>query len=1126
MRRTHQRRSQRKRELVAELIKVKVGLFPSDLTERAKLEKTLEDTKDGQHRLGLYALRRRALNEAVSPHEFGRILIHLNQRRGFKSNRKTGQLFVEVKKPKKKTEEAEQSGEEQKQKQEKKMKLAIRRLQESIEEYGSRSLGEHLHRIGIGEVSLPQTVVDSPHDASRIRGRYLLRAMLEQEFDELWKKQQKHIPQLQDESLKARIRHIIFFQRPLRPSNHLIGQCECIPRLRRCLRADWYAQQFRILKEVNNLRIHNPDGSVQELVPEQRKRLVELLGTRERISFDEMRKMFGPYERQEFNLELGPRKKGGGRKGSSRKNDDGGASQVVRLRKYLKGNTIEAALHEAFGEAWQGVSEAQKAERRKTVSEAEDPDEVIRTAMGQWGRSAEEGRVLASAELPDGYMAYSLDAMKSMIVEFEKGLDLPEGLKEYEARERCGYNRADDWPAQSLLPLPRTRDGKPLVKNPVVSQALHEVRKVVNAIIREYGRPNRIIIEMSRELNTPLAQRMELAQAQADNRDDRERVKGILKLEFGVAQPTGTDVLAYRLWKQQNWMSPYPGQEVAESPYSGGHISQEHMRAFFNGGGVLEIDHILAYSRTLDDSQNNKCLCFAEENREPQKGERTPREWLEGTSAYEAMLQRVSRMKETGMPLAKRRKFSQKEVKLDDFVARQMNDTRYITREVRKYLQCLYAGDQSERDKRVWCVSYQAVVALRWRWGLDSILSLAGSESKNRLDLRHHAIDAIVVALVDDRRLHILANVGRNPDRRSRKLDEPWMGFREDVRKAVMQIRVSHRVERRVRGALHEETIYAETDSSNQFAYRKELKKITLAEVHRIRDEDVKRLIMQRLKEHGITLEKKKRGKLQDDEDEQSSKKPPASVWQKPLYMIRKPGRTSKRAAIIKKVRLTKPDESIRAIRTTVPLMSLTTGMVSRIVDEATKRVLVERLRERGIEPGSGDRAIPVEVWRPPLRIVQGDASKRLRRVDVSVTEEPGALVNGRRAFVKPGKNHHLCLFEIAGTKKRVCDVVSMLQAVERLERGQSVMQRTHPDYPNAKFVMSLSRGEMVLLCNKGRKVLCRYETAPSTTYQMVFREHCAAAVGKNGKITKRPNRFEGCKVTVDPLGRIRWAND
>jgi hypothetical protein len=102
-----------------------------------------------------------------------------------------------------------------------------------------------------------------------------------------------------------------------------------------------------------------------------------------------------------------------------------------------------------------------------------------------------------------------------------------------------------------------------------------------------------------------------------------------------------------------------------------------------------------------------------------------------------------------------------------------------------------------------------------------------------------------------------------------------------------------------------------------------------------------------------------------------------------------------------------------------------------------------------------------------------------------------------------------------------------MLKAMARVNARQPIIQRVHPERPNAKFIMSLSARECVLLTINGQQRLYRFDTAASTTWQMAF--YPVTAAEHNGKLTKYPDslmELQPKKVTVDPIGRIRWAND
>jgi CRISPR-associated endonuclease Csn1 len=236
----------------------------------------------------------------------------------------------------------------------------------------------------------------------------------------------------------------------------------------------------------------------------------------------------------------------------------------------------------------------------------------------------------------------------------------------------------------------------------------------------------------------------------------------------------------------------------------------------------------------------NKTLCFAKKNAD--KGNRTPFEAFGNTPEWDEMLQRIREF-----PKPKKERFRLQELKLDDFVQRQLNDTRYIAREAKAYLSILPAT--------VTVSTGQATAHLRKLWGLNSILG-HDDDVKLRDDHRHHAIDAAVVALTDMGTLSRLARThaafGEMPER----MPDPWQGFRNEMKARVAEIIVSHRPTRDLRGALHEESFYGPTglkDEKNQDLYviRKPVHALSANEVHAIRDHTIQKLLNEEIEKRG-----------------------------------------------------------------------------------------------------------------------------------------------------------------------------------------------------------------------------------------------------------------------------------
>ncbi|MBX9791407.1 MAG: type II CRISPR RNA-guided endonuclease Cas9 [Pirellulales bacterium] len=929
-RRQTARRARRRRK-VRDLLRT-LGFLPEGDEPSAAL--------DG---LSPWTLRRRALDEALSPHELGRVFVHLAQRRGFKSNRKV----------------------DRDDRDESKLKEEIKSLDEEIIAARHRTVGEHFAALLANDPLAP------------VRGRHTDRAMYEHEFELIWQAQARLQPDRLNDDLKQQIHRAIYFQRDIYWPATSIGHCELEPGQRRCPRADRAAQRFRLLQEVNNLRVLVGGRIERQLTAEERDKALAYLVARKDSSFDDLRrKSLGLLDNDLFNLEAGGRKSLWGMPTDS----------TLANKKY-------------FGSSWHKRPSAERdAIVRALIDLNRDDDKLRERALSDWGLDAEHAESLLSVanKLPQGYASFSRKAIEKLLPHLERGLLLMTDDGTPSAMSEAGYLRPDQRQIKVLDRLP----SPPKVTNPIVRQGLFEARKLVNAIIKEYGKPAAIHIELAREVQGGLQERADRAR---DMRQREERRKKIAEqIEAAGFKPTGSTIKKWLLWEEQERICLYTGEPISQVQLLNGEV---------------DVDHILPYSRSLDNSMANKALCFVKANRD--KGDRTPHEWLAETDPerFEQVLQRARVFN-----FHKRRKFVVKEILLDNFIERQLNDTKYISRVVAQYVRCLGTDVVTTKG--------QVTADLRHAWGLDKVLRDDGVNRKNREDHRHHAVDAIVVALTTRSHLQRLAGC-----RDRMALKEPWEGFRVAVVSVVNAIYVSHRVRRKVRGALHEDTIYGPVFENGEqvagrFVYRKALTALTPAMVPQIRDGVIRELVLARLAQHGI-------------------------------------------------------------------------------------------------DPAAAAK-IPQEVWREPLRMPSGVQIKKVRLLK---TEGSVVPLRGELAFVKPGDVHHVMIFEhkdSKGQRRRIAEFVSLLEASQRVRDKRPLIDRSHADFPDASFVMSLSADECVLINHAGAMELYRFKTGASTSKQMWFQHHTAGGRGadKLMVISKMPATLDGRKVTVDLLGRIRWAND
>lgn len=987
MRRQIARRARRKAGLRRALVEAgllpEAALLPAGDPGRTMFEREQFRREDP------YELRSRALRERLELHEIGRVLLHLNQRRGFLSNKKA-------------------QGTDQQQNSE-----FLAKISTLAAELGDRQLGTYLADL------------QAAHPHVRLRGRHTHRAMLEAEFQAIWEAQARFHPGIltrelcfgrvgrqcfprSPQALGGRtslarefgLYGIIFFQRPGYWPKSAVCACELEPKHKRCRQADRRAQRFRLLQEVNQLQVIPPNGEPRSLLAPERSKLIIYLERSKARSFDDIRNHLGMPEEWGFNLE-------------------------VEDRRNLFGIPTDAMLsrQDLFGKDWHDRPDQEKTAIVRTLLEADD--DVIRTqAQSDWRLDAATAERLLKTDLGDGYARYCREAIDRLLPYLERGLPLQSRAGMPSALQAAGYLRADQHVVhqQSLLPEP------PEIPHSLMRKAIHELRKVVNALVREYGRPGSIHLELAGEVKVSAALRLKKA-LRARYREQRRQIAAAMIREQGETV-TREKIDRYLLWEEQRQVCFY---SFPERPISLAQL----------WGADVTLDHVLPYAQSLDDSLMNKVVCFRDERHA--KGPRTPREWLAGRdpTKYEAVLQRAAKLP-MEIRNRKRPKFSQESVALAEVISSQLVDTAYVSQKVAAYLACLGA--------EVVCCQGRLAAELRRQWELNSVLQHDAPFRQNREDYRHQAVAAVVIALMDSSRLQQLARTGR---RETEKLPPPWEGFRDDVARSVNDIAVSHRTRRSVSGPLHGDTHYGRTakvpsakggdrpwargwiENDGEFVHRKPLESLTLSAIEFIRDARVRQLVIERLAEFGLAPGGK--GSI------------PNEVWTQPLVLTRKPGRTASAPAIIKKVRLIKRDRSIRAIR------------------------------------------------------------------------------NGT-TYVKPGSIHHACVFELPGSNarpKRDVVFVSMLEAHQRVNARQPIVNRIHPEYADAKFIMSICKGDMLLAEFQGQQRPVVVSSLVSTQKLIRIVDAIDARPASKKKIeSKSPSSLRGRKITVDPLGRIRWAND
>lgn len=298
---------------------------------------------------------------------------------------------------------------------------------------------------------------------------------------------------------------------------------------------------------------------------------------------------------------------------------------------------------------------------------------------------------------------------------------------------------------EKLLKLKPFDNNSEYAQNPVVFRAINETRKVVNAIVQKYGAPNAMNIEIASELNKSFDTRQKISTQQ--NKNEKERKNAIKQISL----ITGLDereirpqyIERYLLGELQGWRCMYSNEEITNKK-----------EAILNKGKQYEIDHIVPFSRILDDTLNNKALVLARENQK--KGARTPLMYLSAEKEKE-FKQRVNKLfKDNKITEKKYRYFmleslvgEDAEKILGDWKTRNLNDTRYIAKFLVKYFNDnLYFAREKGDDKRpvVYAVKGAITSSLRRQWLNKETWGRYDKGELKKITYFDHAVDAIVIA--------------------------------------------------------------------------------------------------------------------------------------------------------------------------------------------------------------------------------------------------------------------------------------------------------------------------------------------------------------------------------------------
>lgn len=938
LRRQYFRRRLRKIKVLETL--VKYNLCPALTEEDLKLWKLRkiypkkdefmqwQRTNDNED-VNPYHCRYICLNEVLDldmqqdRYTLGRAFYHMAQRRGFLSNRLDA------------TEEDESGA----------VKSGIANLSKEIEESGCRYLGEYFYKL-----------YKEKGNTVRIRTRYTDREQhYKKEFFAICEKQ--HLP----EEMIAELARALFFQRPLKSQRQNVGNCTFEKGKPRCSDSHPLYEEFRMLSFLNNVQIQGPwDEVYRPLNEEERQKIDSLFYRKSKPNFDfeEIAKKIagkGKYQWKgdtqtdlpyKFNFRMSQGVSGCPTIAQLKEvfGDDWKKGIVETYMLGTKKDGTQKGIDEMVNDVWNvlfsfdskdkvkefGINHLQldeeQAEKFSNIRLSRNYASLSQKAIRNILPFLRMGMIYSDAvffaKVPAIIGQNLWEARQSEIMEdlsytiqmaikekrhideavkeyLQDNFDLKPGAAELLYHPSMIETYPDAKPNKDgvvLLGSPRTN----AVKNPMAMRSLHEVRKVINNLIKEgkIGPDTEVHIEYARALNNA---NMRAAINELQREQDRkhkqyaEEIRQLYKEATGKdIQPTETDILKYQLWEEQGHICLYTGDKIG-------------IADFIGASPTYDIEHTIPRSAGGDSTQMNMTLCSSRYNREVKKT-KLPTELAE----HEFIMTRIEPWKQRIEELRKqidrdkkgnesdkaardkrirRKNLHMEELKYwegkydrftmtevpEGFARRQGAGIGLISKYAALYLKS-YFHDTLHPDRRqVFSIKGTVTSEFRKMWGIQDEY-----EKKSRDSHTHHCIDAIVIACIGKNEFNMMGRYYHAKEEEERgegqrpEFKKPWPTFTQDLKQIAEELLVVHDTSDNMpkkasrvievngkkvvakgdcaRGSLHQDTYYGaiEKDGEIKYVVRKSLSTLKESDVENIVDDVVKEKVKQAIAEKGF----------------------------------------------------------------------------------------------------------------------------------------------------------------------------------------------------------------------------------------------------------------------------------
>lgn len=982
------------------------------------------------------------------------------------------------------------------------------------------------------------------------------------EFEAIWEKQAQYHSELTPE-LKKEIRDIIiFYQRDLKSCKNLVSYCELehterevtidgrkktiLTGCKVCPKSSPLFQDFKIWQILNNLQVSvvghqrkriKKDKSQPSLfddaetgalnrflTQEEKDVLYNELSIKEKMSkrdvlkllFDNPKSLDLNYKEVEGNRTMAALLKayqdiisltGNGEYDFSKMSADEARSITIEIFKGLGYKTDFLS----FNPLLEGKALEQQPAYRlwhllysytgdKSVTGNEALLEKIHELCGF---EKEYASVLANISLALDYGSLSAKAIRKI---------LPHMMKGYEYSEACkmaGYNHSARSLTKEELANKEYKSRLDTIKrnslrNPVVEKILNQMINVINEIIKTYGKPDEIRIEMARELKKSQEERELLDAAIRKNTAESEKLRKELEEEFGIQHVTRNDILRYKLYNELK-LNGY------KTFYSNTYIPREELFS-----KRFDIEHIIPQSRLFDDSFSNKTLEVRDINIE--KGNMTAYDYVAGKYDEKYLVDYESRVEELFaqkvISRTKHNNLLMKEEEIpSDFLERDLRDSQYIARKAREILEELVpfvvttTGAVTNRLREDWQL-VNIMQELNW----DKYDALGLTErytDKNgnivkrikdwtkRNDHRHHAMDALTIAFTKRSIVQYLSNMNARSDKsgsiygieqKELHRDEkdhklvfnapmPLDEFRAEAKKHLESILVSIKAKNKVvtknvnkgktkdghqqkvqltpRGALHNETVYGKI-RNYEAEYRKVDGKFTEEVILRVSNQKCREALLKRLAEFDNDAKKAFTGKN--------------SLEKNPIWL-----NADHSYAVPLKVKLYKIVDVFTIKKAVDKDLK-----IDKVIDNKVRAILQQRLDEFGGDAAKAFSNLDENpIW---LNKEKGIAIKRVKikakvSADTSVPlhvkkDMLGNILKNAEGkalptdYVNTANNHHVAIFvDSEGNWHE--HVVSFYEATASALLGLPIVDKNYKSEEGWKFLFSMKQNEYFVFPNE-----------------------------------------------------------